>query len=297
MTVGAVDTLGNIASFSSYGPSADGQIKPSVAAVGARAVVANSGNGMPTFGNGTSFATPNIAGLTTCLWQAFPEFNNMAILDAMQKSASRYNTPNDRVGYGIPDMKKAFIILIKKSFTKQVTINDCTATIKLNIKHDNNMKVVVERKQSNQVAYSIIKTMDGLGSFTNKNITFTDDLALTSDDVIYRIKLDIGTDTSAYIDSITVNAPVLCTNPINKITLSENPIINFANVIISRATDSKISLFVTNALGQKIYTNTYQQVAGAQIKKIDLQNQPRGVYFLQVFANDKKIETLRILKR
>jgi serine protease AprX len=298
MTVGAVDTLGNIASFSSYGPSADGQIKPNVAAVGTRAVVANSSNGMPTFGNGTSFATPNIAGLTTCLWQAFPEFNNMAILDAMQKSASRYNTPNDRVGYGIPDMKKAFIILIKKSFTKQVTINDCTATIKLNIKHDNNMKVVVERKQSNQVAYSIIKTMDGLGSFTNKNITFSDDLALTSGgDVVYRIKLDIGTDTSAYIDSIIVNAPILCTNPVNKITLNTNPVTNFANVIISRATDSKISLVLTNALGQKIYTNAYQQKAGSQIKNIDLQNQPNGVYFLQVFADDKKIETLRIVRR
>ena len=25
-------------------------------------------------GNGTSFANPNLAGLITCLWQAFPEF-------------------------------------------------------------------------------------------------------------------------------------------------------------------------------------------------------------------------------
>jgi hypothetical protein len=72
--------------------------------------VANSA-GNPVSGNGTSFSNPNMAGLVSCLWQAFPEFNNMKIIDALQKSASRFTNPDERFGYGIPDMRKAFYIL------------------------------------------------------------------------------------------------------------------------------------------------------------------------------------------
>ena len=66
------------------------------------------GNDAVAQGNGTSFSNPNLAGLIACLWQAFPEFTNMQILDAVQRSSSRYSSPDDRVGYGIPNMPKAF---------------------------------------------------------------------------------------------------------------------------------------------------------------------------------------------
>ncbi len=298
MTVGAVDTMGVIATFSSHGPSSNGRIKPNVAAVGRAAVIASPSTGQPVFGNGTSFATPNIAGLTTCLWQAFPEFNNMTILDAMQKSASKYTTPDDRVGYGIPDMKKSFTILLKKSYTQQTNIANCTATINLNVKHDNTMNIVVERKQSNQVAYSTFKTINGIGSFTNKNISFTDDLALASTGAVnYRIKIDIPTDTSFYLDSLVVNAPTLCTNPINEIKINPNVVTDKMDIIISRTAATKMGIVLTNAVGQKIYKTEYNQSTGSQIKSINMQGMPVGVYFVSVFADDKKIESLKILKR
>jgi serine protease AprX len=305
MTVGAVDTMGVIATFSSYGPSSNGRIKPNIAAVGRAAVVASPSTGQPIFGNGTSFATPNIAGLTTCLWQAFPEFNNMAILDAMQKSASKYTTPDDRVGYGIPDMKKAFAILLKKSYTQQSNILNCTATIHLNVKYDNTMNVIVERKQSNQNAYTALKTINGTGAFTNKNISFTDDLALVSAGAInYRIKIEIATDTSFYLDSLVLNAPTLCTNPVNEIKLSSTNLQDPANVvtdridiIISRATATKVGILLTNAIGQAVYKTEYNQLVGSQIKSINMLNKPVGIYFVSVFADDKKVETLKVFKR
>lgn len=107
ITVGAVNASGAVANFSSYGPSSDGQIKPAVASVGVSCAIANTNN-QPTFGNGTSYATPNMAGLITCLWQAFPEFTNMQIIEAVKKSSSIYTNPNDRIGYGIPNFHKAF---------------------------------------------------------------------------------------------------------------------------------------------------------------------------------------------
>jgi serine protease AprX len=107
LAVGAVNASGIVAAFSSYGPSADGQIKPAVASVGAGTALSST-TGQVVSGNGTSFATPNIAGLITCLWQAFPDFTNMEIIQAVIKSSSIYNAPNDRIGYGIPDFHKAF---------------------------------------------------------------------------------------------------------------------------------------------------------------------------------------------
>jgi serine protease AprX len=107
LTVGAVNAAGAVASFSGYGPSSDGQVKPTVASVGVATAISST-NGQVISGNGTSFATPNMAGLITCLWQAFPDFTNMEIIKAVIKSSSIYNAPDDRIGYGIPNFHIAF---------------------------------------------------------------------------------------------------------------------------------------------------------------------------------------------
>ena len=107
ISVGAVNNLGEPASFSSYGPTSDGRVAPVAASVGEGTFVSST-TGPIGSGNGTSFATPNLAGLVTCLWQAFPEFTNMEIINAVKKSSSIYNDPDDRIGYGIPDFEKAY---------------------------------------------------------------------------------------------------------------------------------------------------------------------------------------------
>ena len=298
MAVGAVDTLGNVGSFSSYGPSSDGRIKPNVAATGVSAVVASPSTGLPVLSNGTSFAAPNIAGLTTCLWQAFPEYNNIAILDAMQRSASKFSSPNDRIGYGIPNMKKAFVLLLKKSYTQQINLSACMATIQFNVKQDNSMSVVVERKQANEIIYTRFKTIAGTGNFSNKNVSFTDDLSHTSGGIIsYRIRLDIAADTSFYLDSLIVNAPQTCVKKENKITINPNPVVDIANIVISRTASTKINIVLLNALGKRIYQTTYQQAAGSMVKEINMKQMATGIYFVSVFADDKKIATEKILKR
>jgi len=117
LTVGAVDASGNVAAFSSYGPSSDGRVKPTSASVGFGTVVSSPTGGLLS-GNGTSFATPDLAGLVTCLWQAFPEFTNMEIIEAVEKSSSIYQNPDNRIGYGIPDFEKAFDDLSQQRILK-----------------------------------------------------------------------------------------------------------------------------------------------------------------------------------
>jgi subtilisin family serine protease len=118
LAVGAVDVNGSIGAFSSFGPSADGQVKPDVASVGVRAFVITP-NGVPAQGNGTSYANPNMAGLVACLWQAFPEFGNMEVIDALRRSSSRFANPDDRVGYGIPNLRKAYEDLLRRRQVRQ----------------------------------------------------------------------------------------------------------------------------------------------------------------------------------
>jgi hypothetical protein len=122
LAVGAVTVAGIPAAFSSYGPSADGRIKPNVASVGQMTYIIQTNNTVVQ-GSGTSFSNPNMAGLIACLWQAFPEFNNLKIIDAVQRSCPTYATPNDRIGYGIPDMQVAFTILMQQRLEKQLQNN------------------------------------------------------------------------------------------------------------------------------------------------------------------------------
>ncbi|GAG00104.1 unnamed protein product, partial [marine sediment metagenome] len=75
ITVGAVQSNGTIASFSSDGPTADGRVKPEVLSRGVSVwtVSADSDTDYTTQG-GTSLATPQVCGAVACLLQAQPDW-------------------------------------------------------------------------------------------------------------------------------------------------------------------------------------------------------------------------------
>ena len=114
LAVGAVNNLKQVAPFSSFGPSSDNRVKPDIASVGWNTFLIST-NGTVAQANGTSFSNPNIAGLIACLWQAFPEFSNKEIIETVRKSSDRYNNPDARTGYGIPNMRLAYGMLEKES--------------------------------------------------------------------------------------------------------------------------------------------------------------------------------------
>jgi serine protease AprX len=206
LTIGAVNIAKQVAGFSSYGPNSDGQIKPDVAAVGSNAVVASSNTGLPVFGSGTSFATPIMAGIATCLWQAFPELNNLQIIQALRSSSDRFTNPDDRTGYGIPDIKKAFVETIKLLHKKTVAISNCAANFNFTIKAADNMQLIIERKLPSDNNYVRLTTQRFTGSFSNKIFTYTDSLNNFTGgvNISYRYKMIIGSDTSFYVDSTTL---------------------------------------------------------------------------------------------
>lgn len=116
--IGAVNTSGQLAGFSSRGYPFDPRIKPNICAVGSSTIVADAYSDFITTSSGTSFSSPTIAGMTACLWQASPGFNNQQIMDALQMSASQANDPDLDYGYGIPDYEAAMGIVGAKKIEK-----------------------------------------------------------------------------------------------------------------------------------------------------------------------------------
>ncbi|MBO6057202.1 MAG: S8 family serine peptidase [Bacteroidales bacterium] len=94
-------------SFSSYGPSADGRMKPNVVAFG-HAKVANpsylKNKNYPAYAEayGTSFASPLTAGFAACAWQTRPELTALQMKAEIEKSCDLYPYFDYAFGYGVP---------------------------------------------------------------------------------------------------------------------------------------------------------------------------------------------------
>lgn len=101
-TVGSVTGAGIRSSFSSMGPTADNRIKPDLMAMGEQSWVCSGEACWP--GNGTSFATPVLAGAVACYWQANRSLNNIAILEKLRQRGSLASKPDTLMGWGIPDL-------------------------------------------------------------------------------------------------------------------------------------------------------------------------------------------------
>ncbi|RSK49850.1 S8 family serine peptidase [Hymenobacter rigui] len=107
LTVGATDSLSVVAGFSSRGPTADGRIKPNLAAMGVQTAIVTP-SGVVTRGNGTSYSCPVLAGMVAGFWQANPTLTAQQVISFLQRSGTRALTPNDDTGYGIPNFVRAY---------------------------------------------------------------------------------------------------------------------------------------------------------------------------------------------
>ena len=108
LAVGAEDSTGQIAAFSSRGPSADGRIKPDFTAPGV-AVCAVIGEGRVDRLNGTSFATPLLAAAAALVKQLHPTIAPMALRQAFRNTATNRLSPDSIRGWGRPDVSAAAV--------------------------------------------------------------------------------------------------------------------------------------------------------------------------------------------
>lgn len=117
-TIGAVWEDDEPASFSGFGPTADGRIKPDVDALGANSPVIDS-SGFIDYAFGTSVSSPVMAGAMACFIQAFPNVNPAEVRQKVRASASLFANPTDQMGYGIPNFEQAFNSMGTTNFNHQ----------------------------------------------------------------------------------------------------------------------------------------------------------------------------------
>lgn len=159
ITVGGIDNKQRMALFSSQGPTADKRIKPDVVAM-AEGTALISPTGTIYKGNGTSYASPLIAGLATSLLQARPNATPSEVANAIRISGSYYYKPDKHFGYGVPDALLALRLL-----GSDTSINQILDARFLGDKH---MHIALELTKPQRIQY-VVKKASGAILYTGHN--------------------------------------------------------------------------------------------------------------------------------
>lgn len=123
-------------SSSSVGPTADGRIKPDLAALGT-GVRTISASGSLKSSSGTSLSTPLITSLVAGIKQRFPQLTAKDIIEALKRTASLANNPNNELGYGIPNYQAVVNYLEAQSQSGTFVVYPNPVSDTLIVKPDN----------------------------------------------------------------------------------------------------------------------------------------------------------------
>ncbi len=305
LAIGAVSSAGVVASFSSYGPSTDGRVKPDISSVGVSALIQGSGNNIIS-GNGTSYACPNMAGLGTCLWQGFREFNNMRIVRALKEAGSIYSSPDTRIGYGIPDMKKAFLALLADYATTGNDGSVCNPEITWASKDVAAMKYIVQRKTSADADYVDLREVPAQGGIilTNESYHFIDDLLNVAEgSVSYRVVQVVDTSSATYT-TLQLGQPQVidhsqsCDPVSNGYFIAPNPATSSAALVInSNNVIAKLGIVVYDMKGSRVYAILdAKNSAGTYRRELPVSRLAKGRYIVRIYDGKKALKTLDLLK-
>ncbi len=303
LTVGAINREGQVAPFSSYGPSADGRVKPDVVSVGWGTIIQNTNNTIGS-GNGTSFACPNMAGLAACLWQGFPQASNMRIIQVLKQASIQQNgAPYERAGYGTPDLKKAFAILLKDEASLSANAQNCGATLNWSSKDAAGMRYEIERKTGTDADFKPLSQLTVTATdFEKRTYQFIDPLSDQSTGTVqYRVKQVIDTAatslTSFYIDTTTINLQMACNSTARPLLLFPNPARNHLMLQVNNAEPSEALLIqLRDAQGKLVFEKRETKPASIAVYPLYIYHLPKGKYFVSVYSGGKLLATETLLK-
>ena len=180
LTIGAEDSLGNIAIFSSRGPTADGRLKPDFTAPGV-AVCVVTGPGALLREAGTSFATPLTAAGVALIKELFPTLGPIALRDTLRAFASHRAAPDSVFGWGRPDFAAsaglAFhlnalaplvspLTTITPTFSWDAGTLSGTVTYRLRIARDSSFtNVVLDTALGSALSFDLTRPLKGAAIF------------------------------------------------------------------------------------------------------------------------------------
>ncbi len=131
IAVGAIRPDSSKASFSSFGPTADGRIKPDVAAQGTNVRHAIGATGFST-NQGTSFSAPLTAGVVAQVLQANPTLTPIEVRDLLRRTASQSQQPDNRLGWGIINALRA----VEEALATRVEPGETAGDVRITVTPD-----------------------------------------------------------------------------------------------------------------------------------------------------------------
>jgi serine protease AprX len=194
LTVGAVDSTGLLANFSSRGPTFDARIKPDITAMG-KATGIQYKNGGLARGNGTSFSSPVMSGSVASLWQAFPELPASELIHMIRQSGDRHKNPDATYGFGIPNLLRSYHAItrvpVRFSVGKmEIWPNPASDRVMIKIPETGRQEVRLY-DLSGKLAYDIQMELPGEMELTGALISGIYILEIRTSDSAYRSRLII----------------------------------------------------------------------------------------------------------
>ncbi len=270
IAVGAVDRFGNKASFSSFGPTFDGRIKPEVVAMGVSDFGAVAGTvSNYTYANGTSTSTPISSGIGALLLSASPHLTNVQIRDIILKTSSNTLTPNNQIGYGIISASKAVefpnlefsnsnYIIHKVILNKKVIPN----SFKLSYAYDGATVSDILMNKSNDYTYTFTLPQLLNGKKVRFHISYSDSLSQSfRSPEVGEYEFNYGTLVISENQNKTINYDFdvitdFFPNPFLPITQK-------STMLIFKSTGNELfKIAIIDGSGQKVVDNSFYTIPG-----------------------------------
>jgi len=287
IAVGAVDNAGNIAAFSSYGPTYDGRIKPEIMAMGISVYCVLPGTDDFTYVNGTSASTPIAAGAGALMLEGNPSLTPVQMREALIETADNSDNPNNHYGYGI--------------------INAYGAAFYL--RFDPISSILLAAGDSLDQLITVSGLVDSIPTLTAENIpptaVFTDNGDRTADFRYRAVEEDIGAWVLRFIaasggiaDTMDVRMTIMSQN---RIIAGPNPFTDSVTIFISQSAGqaAEISIFAVN--GEKIwdrFADNYDGTSPIVWQGVNNKGEKvaSGVYLVYIRTESAE-ETLKLFKK
>lgn len=298
LAVGATYSSGEIAEFSSRGPTADGRVKPEVCAQGVYVLSASPyGEGF-VYANGTSLSCPMVAGAAALLIEAFPQAPNMEIFEALKVTANKSYEPDNAYGWGIINAWATYNYLSGKPHISHEPITEA-----YDLDEGYNVECKVFAKNGD---IDIIKVVYRVNNGTWQNLLMSNveehsfmaqiPQANGLDVVDYYIYAENSTGTYTFPENAPTNFVSFVITNINELIetkdvfVTPNPVnTKFTIKGIDLIPIDKIEIF--NSLGQPVL----QKQDYLQWEEFDVSDLVSGSYFLKIESN-QKTKILKFIK-
>ncbi len=201
LSVGAVSSIDKIADFSSFGPTADGRMKPNVVAMGDDNWVAGS-KGNYTQASGTSFSSPMMAGFAACVKQLHPEYTAWQLKTEIEKSANHYPYFDYAFGYGVP--QAGYFFGEKPEIQNNISMSEDEDAVFVSCKKPCSVFYKITNGDGTIERYNqkIINENDGAILFSKSRMQNGQTLEIWSDG--QHLKYTVGQKSLPQVDSLTL---------------------------------------------------------------------------------------------